>query len=261
MTLSRSTERSPTDCAANPAIVRPASSSSATSRSSWTLDCTTPASALVSLTRRGYRDSRWPRRGGRSRCASSGCAPASPISSMTRSLIFSIVSLSLSCACVRACRSIAASPQSRRPCRAAAELSCVDRVLDELGLGLVLLGERHAAVERRLAMQALLRLLRDVRQLVGEQRLAGRAAHRLLGRAAHEDHAGRADRHGVRVALAVELFGELAGVDADVTEVDAEPLLVLLRGRCARARSPRPARFDDDLQQSLGVVLLARARR
>ena len=54
--------RSPTDGAANPAIVRPTSSSSATSRSSWTLDCTTPASALVSLTARGYRGSRSARR-------------------------------------------------------------------------------------------------------------------------------------------------------------------------------------------------------
>ena len=33
--------------------------------------------------------------------------------------------------------------------------------------------------------------LGDVGELVGEQRLPGRAAHRLLGRAAHQDHAGR----------------------------------------------------------------------
>src|SRR5580704_1681724 len=49
VTPSRSIERRPTDGAEKPEIVRPASSSSATSRSSWTLDCTTPASAPVSL--------------------------------------------------------------------------------------------------------------------------------------------------------------------------------------------------------------------
>ena len=127
-------------------------------------------------------------------------------------------------------------------------------MLDEIGLELVIVRELHAAVVRRLAMQPL-RLLRDVRQLVCEQRLTGGTPHRLLGRVAHEDHTGRADGHGVGVALPVELLGKLTGVNAHVSEVDAEALLVLLADavleRIATTGAPR-----HDLQQARWIVFL-----
>src|SRR4029078_13101135 len=55
-------------------------------------------------------------------------------------------------------------------------------------------------------------------------------------------------------ALPVELLREFAGIDADVAEVDAEPLLVLGADRMVE----RPAfagGLRDQAQQPLGVVL------
>ena len=159
--------------------------------------------------------------------------------SSTRSLIFSICSLSLFAA-PWAVSSPLLSRRDRVVRRAA--LGLVVRLrLDGVGLLLVLLGERH--LDDGLAMEAAAEaalLLRDVGQLVGEQRLTGGARHRLLGRVAHQDHAGAADGHGVRVALAVELLGELAGEDADVAEVDAELALVAVADASARATRPCP---------------------
>src|SRR6185295_6125310 len=68
------------------------------------------------------------------------------------------------------------------------------------------------------------------------------------------DHAGRADRDGVRAVLAVELLREFTGVHADVAEVDAETLLVLGADRMieqlALAGPPR-----HHAEHPLGVVL------
>ena len=103
-------------------------------------------------------------------------------------------------------------------------------------------------------MQALLGL-GDVGELVGEQGVTAGCRHRAVGRVAHEDHAGAADRHGVGVALAVELLGEATVEHPDVTEVDAELGLVARAQRVVEGLALTGARRDQ-LQQALGVPSL-----
>ncbi len=74
----------------------------------------------------------------------------------------------------------------------------------------------------RLALQSPIRLLHHVRQLVGQQPVAGRRAGGILARP-HVDILAVGE--GLRAQLAVQVIGLAAGVDAHPAEVGAEARL------------------------------------
>src|SRR5262249_37772788 len=108
---------------------------------------------------------------------------------------------------------------------------------------------------RVLALHRVGARLRDVRELVGEERGVRRRALLVLRRLPHEDHAGVADGEGFGAVRLGDLLGERAGVDADAAEVDAEALLEAAAVAGVEALAPARLRGLQELGQLAGIPL------